>query len=222
MSLQIDGHRVRVNTMVLDRPLAEDLFSAWKAEVARTRWFGAKPSDGDHTVDDLISQYLKMITPRKSLHSRRRDQAVLARFAMRWGTLLLSELTALLIEEYLAERSAHVQFATVSKELGVLKAAFHCAIRWGWIRHSPFFGIVLNQEGTARMRWLSQDEERRLLKNCDHWLRDIVIVGFDTGLRPGNLVGLQCAWVQLAQGRLVIPREQTKTKKLPITIPLTA
>lgn len=222
MSLQVDGHRVRINTMVEDRQLAKELFSAWKAQVARTRWFGAPASDTGHTVGDMIVQYLKMVAPRKSLHSRRRDKAVLARFSMRWGTLLLSELTALAIEEYLAERIAYVEFATVSKELGVLKAAFHCAIRWGWIRHSPFFGIVLNQEGTARMRWLSQDEERRLLENCDSWLRDIIIVGLDTGLRPGNLVGLQCPWVQLAQGRLLIPREQTKTKKLPITIPLTA
>lgn len=98
--------------MVLDRQLAEDFFS-WKAEVARTRWLGAPPSDRDHTVGDLIAQYLKMITPRKSVHSRRRDQVVLARFATRWGTLLLSELTALLIEEYLAERIGYVQFATV-------------------------------------------------------------------------------------------------------------
>ena len=116
MSLQIDGHRVRINTMVEGRQLAKELFSAWKAEVARTRWLGAPPSDRDHMVGDLIVQYLKMITPRKSLHSRRRDQVVLARFARRWGTLLLSELTALLIEQYLAERAAHVQFATASKE----------------------------------------------------------------------------------------------------------
>jgi integrase len=221
MSLQLNGKRVRLNTMVENRQLAEDLLCAWKAEVARTRWLGAPPADADHTLADLIAQYLKMVTPRKSLHSRRRDQVVLARFARRWGALLLSELTPLLIEEYLAERTAHVQFATVSKELGVLKAAFRCAIRWGWIGHSPFFGIVLNQEGTARVRWLSEDEETRLLGNCKLLLRDIVIVGLDTGLRPGNLVGLHCAWVQLAEGRLVIPRQQTKTKKLPLTIPLT-
>ena len=221
MSMQVNGQRVRLNTMVEDRQLAEDLFCAWKAEVARTRWLGAPTPDGDHTVAELIAQYLKMVTPRKSSHSQLRDRIVLERFTTRWGKLLLRDLTTLLIEDYLTERLAHVNFATISKELGVLKAAFRCAIRWGWASHSPFIGIVLNQEGTARTRWLSQDEEQRLLAHCPAWLRDIVIVGLDTGLRPGNLLGVQCAWVQPGATCLIIPREQTKTKKLPITIPLT-
>jgi integrase len=221
MSSQLHGQRVRMNTMVEDRHLAEELFHAWKAEIARTRWLGAPTPEGDHTVAELITQYLKMVTPRKSSGSQERDRVTLARFATRWGKLLLRDLTTLLIEEYLAERIVQVSFASVSKELGILKAAFRCAIRWGWGSHSPFLGIVLNQEGTARTRWLSEDEEARLLVHCATWLRDIVILGLDTGLRPGNLVRFQCAWVQSGDSCLIIPREQTKTKKLPLTIPLT-
>lgn len=221
MSLQSNGQRVRLNTMVEDRQLAEELFCAWKTEIARTRWLGAPTPDGDHTVAELITQYLKMVTPRKSSGSQQRDRIILVRFTNRWGKLLLKDLTTLLIEKYLAEQLVRVSFATVSKELGVLKAAFRCATRWGWATHSPFVGIVLNQEGTARTRWLSDDEETRLLAHCPAWLRDIVIVGLDTGLRPGNLVGLHHLWVQLPQTCLYIPREQTKTKKLPLTIPLT-
>jgi integrase len=221
MSLQLNGRRERLNTLVEDRQLAEDLFCAWKAEIARTRWLGTPTPDGDHTVAELITQYLKMVTPRKSSGSQQRDRLILARFATRWGKLLLRDLTALLIEAYLAKRLVQVSFATVSKELGVLKAAFRCAIRWGWASRSPLVGIALNQEGTARTRWLSDDEETRLLAHCPAWLRDIVIVGLDTGLRPGNLVGLQRMWVQSGEPCLIVPREQTKTKKLPLTIPLT-
>jgi integrase len=221
MSLQVNGQRVRLNTMVEERQLAEELFCAWKAEIARARWLGAPTPDRDHTVAELITQYLKMVTPRKSSVSQERDRMTFARFATRWGKLLLRDLTTLLLEEYLAERMAQISFATVSKELGVLKAAFRCAIRWGWASRSPFIGIVLNQEGTARTRWLSDDEETRLLAHCPAWLRDIVMLGLDTGLRPGNLVRFERAWVQLAETCLIIPREQTKTKKLPLTIPLT-
>jgi integrase len=135
--------------------------------------------------------------------------------------LLVRDLSPLLIEAYMAERLAQVRFPTVSKELGVLKAAYRCAVRWGWASHSPFMGIMLNQEGTARTRWLSEDEEPRLLAQCETGLRDLLIVGLDTGLRPGNLVGLQCEWVQQGGTCLIVPREHTKTKILPITIPLT-
>src|SRR5215217_7285534 len=103
-----------------------------------------------------------MVTPQKSTGSQERDHIILARFVARWGKLLVRELATLLIDEYLAERLRLVSFATVSKELGVLKAAFRCAIRWGWVSSSPFMGIVLNQEGTARTRWISEDEESRL------------------------------------------------------------
>ena len=221
MSLQVNGQRVRVNTQVEDRQLAEELFCAWRAEIARTRWLGAPTPDGDHTVADLVAQYLKVATPRKSSHSQQRDRIVLTRLARRWGKLLLRELTAQLVEEYLAERITQVTFATASKELGILKAAFRYAIRWGWASQSPFVGIVLNQAGTTRTRWLSQDDEKRLLTHCPAWLRDIVITGLDTGLRPGNLVGLRCVWVQPTGTSLIIPRERTKTKTFPITIPLT-
>lgn len=221
MSLQVHGQRVRVNTMVKDRLLAEEFFCAWKTEVARTRWLGAPPPEEDHTVGELIAHYVKTVSSRKSVNSQHRDRLILAKFVTRWGTLLLRDLTTLQIEEYMAERRAQVSFATISKELGVLKSAFRCAVRWTWTSRSPFIGIVLNQEGTARTRWLSDDEEMLLLAHCPDWLRDIVIVGLDTGLRPGNLVGLQCAWVQRGHTCLHIPREHTKTKKLPLTIPLT-
>jgi integrase len=221
MSLQVHGQRVRVNTMVEDRQLAEEFFCAWKTEVARTRWLGAPHPDGDHTVTELIDHYAKTVSSRKSMGSQQRDRLILAKFVTRWGTLLLRDLTTLQIEEYMAERLAQVSYATISKELGVLKSAFRCAVRWTWASRSPFIGIVLNQEGTARTRWLSDDEEMLLLAHCPDWLRDIVIVGLDSGLRPGNLLGLQCSWVQLGQTCLHIPREQTKTKKLPLTIPLT-
>jgi integrase len=221
MSLQVNGQRVRLNTMVEDRQLAEEFLCAWKTEVARTRWLGAPTPDGDHTVAELIAHYVKTATSRKSVGSQQRDRLILAKFATRWGTLLLRDLTTLLIEEYIAERLAQVSFATVSKELGVLKAAFRCAIRWGWASRSPFLGVPLNQEGTPRTRWLSDDEEIRLLEHCPAPFRDMVMLGLDTGLRPGNLVRFKRAWVQPGETCLLIPREHTKTKKLPLTIPLT-
>ena len=221
MSLQVNGQRVRLNTIVEEQTVAEDLFCAWKTEVARARWLGAPPPDGDHSVGELITEYLKTVTPRKSLGSQQRDRIIMARFAARWGKLLVRDLSTLLIDEYLAERLVRVSFATVSKELGVLKAAFRRAIRWGWANRSPFVGIVLNQEGATRTRWLSQNEEMQILVHCPLWLRDVIIVGVDTGLRPGNLLGLHSAWVKEGGSCLIIPREQTKTKKLPLTIPLT-
>ena len=88
MSLQVAQRRVRLNTGVEDRRLAEEIFAAWKVEVARERWLGARPPDQHYTVKDLIDKYLATVTPRKSFHSQRHDRRVLTRFSLMWGNSL--------------------------------------------------------------------------------------------------------------------------------------
>lgn len=221
MSLQVDRRRVRLNTMVEDRQLAEEIFSAWRVEHARIRWLGEPPPEQDHTVQELLDEYVAKVTPRKSPDSQRRDRGVLKRFSEEWGDLKLSELDAKIIQDFIAERLEEVSYATVSKELGLLKSAYNRAIHWGWAARNPFLGITLDQQGNERTRWLTEEEEIRLLEACPPWLREIVIVGLDTGLRRGNLVGLQRAWLHEGGTLLIIPKKSVKTKKLTVTIPLT-
>ena len=83
----MEQRRVRLNTGVEDHRLAEEIFAAWKVEVARERWLGARPSDQQYTVKDLIDKYLALVTPRKAPDSQRRDRSVLESFRMRWGSL---------------------------------------------------------------------------------------------------------------------------------------
>jgi hypothetical protein len=132
MSLQLQHRRVRLNTGVEDRRVAEEIFAAWKVEVARERWLGPRRAEQHYTVKDLIDKYLAVATPRKARVSQRRDRTVLAAFTIRWGSFRLCELSAERIEEYLACRVTQVTYGTASKELGILKAAYHAALRWGW------------------------------------------------------------------------------------------
>ena len=53
------------------------------------------------------------------------------------------------------------------------------------------------------------------------WLREIILVGLDTGLRRSNLVGLQWSWLQEQSTVLVVPRQQVKGKNATVMIPLT-
>lgn len=221
MSLQVKGMRHRVNTGVSDRRVAAELFAGWQVEVARERWLGPAPAESDRLVHDLTREYLVRVTPRKSLDSQRRDQVVFDHLPKEWGTLLLRELTPKMIDEYMSDRLQTVCFATISKELGILKSAYRYAIRWGWVNSNPLAGMLLNQEGEGRLRWLTREEESRLLRTCAPWLQDLVIVGLDTGLRRANLVGLQREWLYYDGTVLIIPRRHIKSKKSAVTIPLT-
>jgi integrase len=107
------------------------------------------------------------------------------------GSCQLEDVGTKRLEDYLADRLEEVTFASASKELGILKAAYAKAIRWGWTTSNPVTGLSLNQEGEERIRWLTDEEEAERLGACPPWLRYMVSVGLDTGLRRSNLVGLQ-------------------------------
>lgn len=221
MSLQMDGKRCRVNTGISDRRVAEELFAGWKVELARERWLGPARAEVTQLLDNLMQEYLLKVTPRKSPESQSRDRVVFRRLSKEWGTLLLDELTPKMIDGYMADRMKNVCHATLSKELGILKSAYRYAIRWGWVSNNPLVGISLNQEGEGRLRWLTPEEESRLLLACPPWLQDMVVVGLDTGLRRANLVGLRRTWLHFDDTVLIIPRQNIKLKKTAVTIPLT-
>src|SRR5215813_13483695 len=195
MSLMVDGTRVRQDTGVQNRRVAEEIFAAWQVQLARAKWLGLPAPTPQHTIQELVREYAAKVTPRKSLASQRRDYVVLEQFGKRWGTLALDQLRTKTLEDYLTERLQDVTLATVSKELGILKSAYGCALRWGWVSTTPFRGITLNQEGEERVRWLTDDEEARLVETAAPWLRDVIVVGLDTGLRRSNLVGLRWTWL---------------------------
>ena len=96
------------------------------------------------------------------------------------------------------------------------------ALRWDWVTTTPFRGITLNQEGEERVRWLTDTEEARLIATAAPWLRDLILVGLDTGLRRSNLVGLQWSWLHEQGTVLVVPRQLVKAKKATVMIPLTS
>jgi integrase len=221
MSLVIDGKRMRQDTGVQDRTVAGEIFAAWQVQLARARWLGLPAPTPQHTVHELVAEYTAKVTPRKSPASQRRDHVVLERFRKRWGALDLDQLSNKTVEDYLTERLHDVTLATVSKELGVLKSAYARAMRWDWVSTTPFRGIALNQEGEERVRWLTDEEEARLVATAAPWLREFILLGLDTGLRRSNLVGLQWSWLHDHGTILVVPRQLVKAKKATVMIPLT-
>jgi integrase len=221
MSLVVERKRLRQDTGVQDRRVAGEIFAAWQVQVARARWLGVPAPTPTHTVQELIAEYLAKVTPRKAPASQRRDHVILARFRTRWGTLALNQLSNKNVEDHLTERLHSVTLATASKELGVLKSAYARAMRWEWVSTTPFRGIALNQEGEERVRWLTDEEEARLVATAAPWLREFILLGLDTGLRRSNLVGLQWSWLHDQGTVLVIPRQLVKAKKATVMIPLT-
>jgi integrase len=119
-------------------------------------------------------------------------------------------------QQYASLNSADAKRArkvTVNRTLVTLKAALNMAWREGrvasnaeWSRVAPFENV-----NTARIRYLSIGEARRLLNACDPDFRLLVQAALQTGARLGELVALQVHDFNPDAGTLAI--RQSKSGK---------
>lgn len=106
--------------------------------------------------------------------------------------------------------------ASVNRPLAALRTLLTLAHeRWGWLSAVP--RIELAKEPEGRVRYLEADEEARLLaaaresKNPE--LVPAIIVSMETGLRRGELLGLNWADVDMTRGLIRLDGRRTKSGK---------
>ncbi len=95
--------------------------------------------------------------------------------------------------------------ATCNRYMSCLSTIFQCCVElWGWMESNPIRGIRRLSESTGRTRFLSDDEQEKLLQSCeaDPELRDLVLLALLTAARRGELSNLRWRNVDLA-GRTV-------------------
>src|SRR5262249_27718529 len=102
-----------------------------------------------------------------------------------------------------------IAVSTVNRYMKLLHAALRLGVKRGLLLTNPAASVELARENNARNRCLSHDEETALLKALPPWLRPLVVVALNTGMRRGELLGLRWADVDLASGQLRIKRDKT-------------
>jgi len=104
-----------------------------------------------------------------------------------------------------------VTVATINRQLAVLRSLLRLAKKWGYVREVPHFEMGREPEG--RLRYLEREEAVRLLDACrqsrNALLWAIVTVALNTGMRRGEILGLEWDRVDFARGALLL--EQTKS-----------
>lgn len=144
--------------------------------------------------------------------SYKTDKYHVAALVKFFGDKTLSEITPMLIERYkktrrLTKRKDDTERAvsSVNRELACLSKIFSLAMRDGYAASNPCVQVKKFPEPPSRDRYLSEDEERRLLAQCvgerEH-LGPILIMALNTGMRRGEIFSLQRRDVDLAQSRL--------------------
>jgi integrase len=112
----------------------------------------------------------------------------------------VDQVTSSACNEWITDRAASrsettknpIQRTTIHKERALLSAAWAQAARLKEIPENPWIAATVPGKATKKKRhsW-SLEEYQRLLKVCRPWLRDLLILGCNTGLRIEALRGLE-------------------------------
>lgn len=110
------------------------------------------------------------------------------------------------VKELLTDDAKRKRRSTANRDLTVLKAALNVAFRDGsvssddaWRKVKPFANVE-----RAKLRYLSDDESRRLVNACDAEFRPMVIAALLTGARYQELAGAKVMDLDIGSGTLML------------------
>ena len=216
MDLMYQGQRIRRSTGVKDKRLAEQIYAKVLTEIVEGRWF-ERIEEKTRTFRELMERYDKEYF--SHLPGSRRNYSYFNQLVDFFGDYTLAEITPRLINEFKTARKAQgVKPATINRQITIAKRAFNVAIRdWEWCRENPFAKVSSEKGATKRDRWLTFEEEERLLNASPPWVRDLVLFAAWTGIRLGNIRELK--WSQVDLFRKTIYLGKTKNGN-PVVIPM--
>jgi integrase len=176
---------------------------------------GEKPR---RTWDEAVLRWLKESGHKRTIENDRIHLKWLDRFLRRKS---LDTINRALIDQITDAKLAEgVANATVNRTLEVLRVILRrCANEWEWIDRVP--QVRMLKEPKRRVRFLERHEAHRLLACLPKHLADMALFTLATGLRRGNVTGLQWSQVDLDRKVAWIHADQAKGGRA-IAVPLNA
>jgi len=131
----------------------------------------------------------------------------------------VKDVSGKLIAHFERRRVGQVSAFTVRNELTVLRHMLRLAKRWGYLDQVP--DIQLPKKPDDRQRYLEQDELARLLtasaKSKNPYLHAIVTLAVNTGMRKGEVLGLEWERINLSTSGITLYRTKSgKPRGVPI------
>lgn len=209
LDVQINGKRVRESLKTGDKKEASRLHDIRRGELWRIGVGGEKPRK------TLVDAFVRWLREKDSKRSLSDDQDKVRYFSQRLGHLQLSDLTRDAIEDALP---ADVKPATRNRYRALIRSVLLAAEReWEWIDRAPI--LRTETEDNIKEAYISREQAERLLAELPaHW-RPLVRFALLTGLRRGNLLGLDWSQINLDAGTVTIAASDFKTGRR-VVLPL--
>lgn len=222
MTFTVDGRHRCESTATSNKRLARKIYEAKRTQIAEGRFPGFLKSNAP-PLKDYLSRYLES---RMDLHPNTRtrygvSQRCLERF---FADTRLSDITDARIEEFRARRlSEKVGPAGVNRDLSLLRQVLKQAKRERYIAQNPLDDrehFMDERKCRLQARPFTIEEEQRLHSVASGYMRPLVLLLLDTGLRP-NAEALALRWREVDFERGMVNVASSKTPAGVRTVPMT-
>ena len=227
MSYVVDGRQHCESTGTSNRRLARKILDTRRAEIVEGRYANLIKS---HTprLKDWLKRYIEAKTYLNP-NTRKRYECSQRNLEAFFGDCGLQDITAARIEEYKrAKLESGMRGAGVNRNLAFLRLALRQAKRERFIGQNPLEGPDLfmdERKDRLQAKVLSLEEERKLLSVSSGYLRVLILLLVDTGLRVGReALPLRWSDVDLEEGVLYVRASKTRAgiRAVPLTVRLKA
>src|SRR3972149_2550655 len=228
LNFYYQGQRYQECIGPVSKTVAKEVEAKRRAEVIEGR-YNLNQKKLTPFFEQFAQQYLEVYSRENKRHkSYIRDITAINHFNTYFTNKRLADITNWQIEKYKAMRkSKGVKEGTVNRELGIIRHMLNMAVKWGYLKISPFRGIKLFKENNSRMRILSFEEERILFdviraNPMARHLDAIVTTALNTGMRRGEILSLKKDQIHFEDGYILV--EGTKNgeiRQIPMNTQLT-
>jgi len=210
-----NGRIIRESSGATVKKLAREILAKKKVLVAENRHLDVKKVPKT-TFFQLCSQWWQLW----GQHKRMKGLSDMVKI---WkneiGDAPVREISQQTIEHFLTRYSKRdgVKPASRNRHLTMLRALFNKGLEWGLVSENPALKIKRLRENGARTRLLEPQEVETFLNACGDDLRPIVVTALHTGMRRGEIFGLQWKDVDL-RSRVIMVQESKSGRRRAIPI----
>jgi integrase len=221
MDYRVNGKRYRESTGTTLRREAEYIYACRKKDAKEGKIPEIKNIKKEHSFMELAENYLKWAERQRSYKDKK---YMIAQLIDIFGTLNVNDLCTRIIEQWQSKRMKRNKPSTVNRILATLKHMVNKGVQWEMANDNTLRqvrNVKLLEENNKRLRFLSIEECQTLIECCQPHLKPIVMTAMHTGMRRGEIFGLEWKHVDLKHGFILL--ELTKNgerREIPINTTL--
>lgn len=193
----VDGKRKRLSLNkrnIITLADAKKFFAAFENELRNEtlKSAGIKTTKSIYVSDAIEEYILKCSTPYKTERTVILDKIILGKhFNELYHDKLIKQIQKKHIENYIRHRSNIVHNITINREIQLLKCFFDQCIEWGYTTLNPLDNISKFKIEKNEPEILTNEEQNKLLKTCDSYIKLAIEVALYTGMRKSEILNLR-------------------------------